>query len=182
MLPLGTRAPEFTLPDAQGTSHALADAADAPATLVVFLCNHCPYVQHVAGALGDLAAGWQDRGVAVFGINSNDPAAYPDDRPERMPAFAAAHGWTFPYLFDESQAVARAYKAACTPDFFLFDATSRLVYRGRLDASRPNSGVPVTGADLGAAIDAVLGGQPVSDDQAPSIGCSIKWRPGNGPA
>ncbi len=181
MLPLGTPAPEFSLADAEGVRHALADAADAPATLVVFLCNHCPYVQHVAATLGRLAVSWQERGVAVFGINSNDPEAYPDDRPELMAGFAAAHGWTFPYLFDESQAVAAAYKAACTPDFFLFDAGKRLLYRGRLDASRPNSGVPVTGGDLAAAVDAVLTGQPVSADQAPSIGCSIKWRRGNEP-
>lgn len=181
MLPLGTRAPDFSLPDANGAVHNLADAANAPATLVVFLCNHCPYVQHVAPALGRLAAGWQARGVPVFGVNSNDPDAYPDDRPDRMGAFAEQHGWTFPYLYDESQAVARAYAAACTPDFFLFDAGQLLVYRGRLDPSRPHSDVPVTGADLGAAIDAVLAGQPVSDDQAPSIGCSIKWRPGNEP-
>jgi peroxiredoxin len=181
MLPLGTQAPDFALPDTAGAVHALADAADAPAVLVAFLCNHCPYVVHVAPELGRLAAAWQTRGVAVFGINSNDAGAYPDDRPELMGPFAERHGWTFPYLVDASQAVGAAYRAACTPDFFLFDAGRSLVYRGRLDGSRPNSGVPVTGADLGAAIDAVLAGTPVTDDQWPSIGCSIKWRPGNEP-
>lgn len=181
MLPLGTTAPDFSLPDPSGEVHRLTDAADAPATLVVFLCNHCPYVVHVAPALGRLAAEWQARGVAVFGISCNDVEAYPDDRPERMGPFAEANGWTFPYLYDESQEVGLAYGAACTPDFFLFDAGRRLVYRGRLDASRPNSGVPVTGDDLGAAVDAVLTGRPVDDDQWPSVGCSIKWKPGNEP-
>jgi thiol-disulfide isomerase/thioredoxin len=181
MLPLGTVAPGFSLPDPAGVVHSRPEAGAAPATLIAFLCNHCPYVKHVAPALGQLAAAWQGRGVAVLGVNSNDVEAYPDDRPELMATFAAEHGWSFPYLHDETQEVGRAYRAACTPDFFLFDTDLRLVYRGRLDASRPNSGVPVTGDDLGAAIDAVLAGQPVSDDQTPSIGCSIKWRPGNEP-
>lgn len=181
MLPLGTEAPDFSLPDPAGTTHHLGDASAAPAVLVAFVCNHCPYVKHVAPALSGLGTDWQQRGVAVFAISSNDIESHPEDRPEMMEAFSAQHGWTFPYLYDESQAVARAYGAACTPDFFLFDGARRLVYRGRLDSSRPGSDVPVTGTDLAAAIDAVLAGRPVDPDQAPSIGCSIKWRPGNEP-
>jgi peroxiredoxin len=181
MLPLGTEAPDFVLRAPDGSTHALADSAGAPALLVAFVCNHCPYVKHVAPALGRLAAGWQERGVAVVAINSNDTDAYPDDGPDQMTAFAVENGWTFPYLLDETQAVARAYRAACTPDFFLFDGGRRLVYRGRLDASRPRTDVPVTGVDLRAAIDAVLGGTAVDPDQHPSLGCNIKWRPGAEP-
>jgi peroxiredoxin len=188
MLPLGTAAPDFTLPDTNrgpdttsgpdttGRMVALADAEGAPATLVVFLCNHCPYVQHLADSLADVTAGLIERGVAVFGISSNDPIAYPDDAPERMAEEAERRGYRFPYLFDASQDVARAYHAACTPDFFLFDRDRRLAYRGQYDSSRPGNGEPVTGADLLRAVDAVLAGQPIDADQRPSIGCSIKWR------
>jgi peroxiredoxin len=176
MLPLGTPAPDFTLPDTTGRMVALADTEGAPATLVVFLCNHCPYVQHLAASLAAVTGDLIDRGVAVFGISSNDPEAYPDDAPDRMAEEAARRGYRFPYLFDESQDVARAYSAACTPDFFLFDAERRLAYRGQYDSSRPGNGEPVTGSDLLRAADAVLAGAPVDADQRPSIGCSIKWR------
>jgi peroxiredoxin len=178
MLPLGTQAPDFRLPEPDGSLHGPADVADAAGLLVVFLCNHCPYVKHVADGLGRLATGWMDDGLAVFGINPNDVDSYPDDAPELMPVFAAGHGWTFPYLYDESQRVAAAYGAACTPDFFLFDRDRALAYRGQMDASRPSNGVPVTGSDLDAAVRAVLSGEPVSGDQRPSVGCSIKWKPG----
>jgi peroxiredoxin len=181
MLPLGTPLPAFALPDPSGATHSTADHADAPALLVAFLCNHCPYVQHVAPGLGRLAKRWQDEGLAVLGVSTNDVDAYPDDGPDHMVAFAQRHDWTFPYLYDESQEVGLAYKAACTPDFFLFGPDRTLVYRGRLDASRPNSGVPVTGDELDAAVQAVLAGEPVATDQFPSIGCSIKWKPGNEP-
>jgi peroxiredoxin len=182
MLPLGTQAPDFRLPAPDGSLHGPADVADAGGLLVVFLCNHCPYVKHVADGLGRLATGWMDDGLAVFGINPNDVDAYPDDAPELMPAFAARHGWTFPYLYDESQRVAADYGAACTPDFFLFDRDRALAYRGQMDGSRPSNGVPVTGADLDAAVRAVLAGEPAPADQRPSIGCSIKWKPGNAPS
>jgi peroxiredoxin len=176
MLPLGTEAPAFTLPDTAGNQVSLSDAGAAPAVLVMFLCNHCPYVKHVADSLAVVTASLIDRGVAVYGISSNDVEAYPDDSPERMAEEADRRGYRFPYLYDESQEVARAYDAACTPDFYLFDGDRRLVYRGQYDGSRPSSGDPVTGADLLAAVDALLDGRPVSDDQRPSLGCSIKWR------
>ena len=165
---------------------ALDDFAAAPALLVAFICNHCPFVQHVAGELAALSRDLPARGVAMVAISSNDVAAYPADSPEAMAAEAARQGWAFPYLYDETQAVAKAYRAACTPDFFLFDAVSadggrRLVYRGQLDASRPGNGLPVTGADLRAAVDAVLAGRPLPEDQRPSLGCNIKWKPGNEP-
>ncbi|MGH9112000.1 MAG: thioredoxin family protein [Acidimicrobiales bacterium] len=178
MMPLGTSAPEFSLPTPGGSPHGTAEAAGAPGLLVVFLCNHCPYVKHVADGLGRLATGWMADGLAVIGVNPNDVAAYPHDAPDLMPAFAAEHGWTFPYLFDESQDVAAAYGAVCTPDFFLFDAAAALVYRGQMDDSRPSNGVPVTGADLDDAVRAVLAGERPSADQRPSVGCSIKWKPG----
>jgi peroxiredoxin len=181
MMPLGTEAPDFSLPDPQGRSWSRDGLAEAPGLLVMFICNHCPYVKHVRHELARLAQGWQEQGLAVVGIQSNDWDAYPDDAPDRMAEEAAAVGYTFPYLVDESQDVARAYGAACTPDFFLFDADRRLAYRGQLDGSRPGNGVPVTGEDLGAAVDAVLGGRPADGDQRPSVGCSIKWRPGNEP-
>jgi peroxiredoxin len=176
MLPLGTPLPDFTLPDPDGGSHGPANTPDAPGVLVAFMCNHCPYVQHVATAFGSLARQWASAGLAVFAVNANDVSAYPDDAPELMGPFAKQHGWDFPYLVDESQEVARAYRAACTPDFFLFDRDRRLVYRGRLDASRPGSGIPVTGEELAGAVTAVLSGTPVPDQQRPSIGCSIKWK------
>lgn len=176
MLPLGTPLPDFTLPAPDGTLHGPSDVPDAPAVLVAFVCNHCPYVVHVGPELGRQAKGWMDQGVAIFAINANDAAAYPDDAPDKMPAFATANGWPFPYLIDEPQDVARAYHAACTPDFFLFDATRHLTYRGRFDPSRPNSTTPLTASDLNSAITATLAGAPVPEPQIPSIGCSIKWK------
>jgi len=181
MMPLGTPAPAFALPDPAGRVHSLDDVADAPGVLVMFICNHCPYVQHVGVALAERTREWQDRGLAVFGVQSNDWSTYPDDAPARMAEVADRLGYSFPYLVDETQEVARAYGAACTPDFFLFDGERRLVYRGRFDRSRPSSDVPVTGDELGAAVDAVLAGEPAPQEQLPSIGCSIKWRPGNEP-
>lgn len=182
MLPLGTEAPDFRLPDpATGAEVTLADLSGAPALLVAFLCNHCPYVQHLGRELGLLTQRFLARGVAVVGINSNDVTAYPDDAPDRMVEVARSLGWDFPYLFDEDQSVAAAYRAACTPDFFLFDGDRRLAYRGQFDASRPANDVPVTGSDLRAAVDAVLAGAPPPGPQQPSLGCSIKWREGNEP-
>ena len=145
------------------------------------MCNHCPYVKHVAAGLAELAKEYQRRGVAVVGINSNDVDAYPDDSPAKMAEEVKLRGYTFPYLYDETQAVAKAYRAACTPDFYVFDRQRKLVYRGQMDSSRPGSDVPVTGEDLRAALDAVLAGQPVSANQKPSLGCNIKWKPGNEP-
>jgi peroxiredoxin len=181
MLPLGTPAPAFELPDPEGKQISISDFSAAPALLVAFLSNHCPFVQHVAGGLGELARDLQAEGVAVVGIMANDIANYPDDRPEAMAEMAERHDWSFPYLYDESQEVAKAYRAACTPDFFLFDGQRRLVYRGQMDGARPGNGVPVTGEDLRTAMAAVLGGRPVTDDQRPSMGCNIKWKPGNEP-
>ena len=181
MLPLGTPAPDFQLPDPHGRRVALADFQRAPALVVVFLCNHCPYVKHVRTGLAQFARDVQARQVAVVGINSNDVQRYPEDSPAKMAAEASAAGYTFPYLFDESQAVAQAYRAACTPDFYLFDAQRRLVYRGQFDDSRPGNAIPVTGRDLRAAVDALLAGKPVSPEQKPSMGCNIKWKSGNEP-
>ena len=181
MVALGTTAPDFRLPDTDGTTVTLDDFKDAPALLVIFMCNHCPFVQHLRQGLAQLAREYQPRGLAVVGINANDVANYPQDDPARMAEETRQWGYTFPYLYDESQAVATAYRAACTPDFFLFDGQCRLVYRGQFDDSRPGNGRPVTGADLRAAIDAVLAGKPVSPDQKPSIGCNIKWKRGSAP-
>ncbi len=181
MLPLGTQALNFRLPDTEGKVVALDDFRDAPALLVVFLCNHCPYVKHIRQELARLAKDYQRRGVAVVGINSNDAAGYPDDRPEMMVKEKAEIGYTFPYLYDESQEVAKAYQAACTPDFYVFDRERKLVYRGQMDGSRPGNTIPVTGQDLRSALDAVLAGRPVSPEQRPSLGCNIKWKPGNEP-
>ena len=182
MLPLGTRAPGFSLPDpATGTEVSLEDLVGAPALLVMFLSNHCPFVKHLADELAGFGREYQARGVAVVGICSNDILNYPADSPAKMKAEVESRGYTFPYLFDESQAVAKAYRAACTPDFFLFDAEGRLVYRGQFDDSRPSLDVPVTGSDLRDACDAVLGGSAPSDVQSPSLGCNIKWKPGNAP-
>jgi thiol-disulfide isomerase/thioredoxin len=179
MLPLGTRAPAFSLPDPDGTVHSLRDGADA--YLVMFICNHCPFVKHVREELARIGRDYGDRNVAIYAINSNDVTTHPGDSPEKMKQEAAAWGYVFPYLYDASQEVAKAYRAACTPDFFLFDAGQRLVYRGQLDDSRPSNSAPVDGRDLRAALDAVLGGRPVSDSQKASIGCNIKWRRGNEP-
>ena len=181
MLPLGTMAPGFRLPDTGGKLVSVQDFARAPALLVVFMCNHCPYVKHIRSGLAQLARDYQPRGVAMAGINSNDVANYPADSPAKMAEEAKAAGYIFPYLYDETQEVAKAYRAACTPDFYLFDQDQRLVYRGQFDDSRPGSGMPVTGKDLRAALDAVLAGKPVSSNQKTSIGCNIKWKPGNEP-
>ncbi|MCX8114683.1 MAG: thioredoxin family protein [Burkholderiaceae bacterium] len=183
MVALGSPAPDFALPDVvTGRTVRLADFASAPALLVAFICNHCPYVKHVRAGFVAFAREYQPKGLAVVAISANDPAAYPEDAPEAMAREAKNAGFTFPYLYDETQAVARAYEAICTPDFFLFDRGRKLVYRGRFDASRPGSNVPVTGADLRAAVDALLAGRPVPAEQHPSMGCSIKWKPGNEPA
>jgi len=176
MLPLGTLAAAFSLPDPDGTMHSLDDAAGSRGYVVMFICNHCPFVKHVADELARLGKYCQDRGVAVFAINSNDIEMQPADSPEMMRQESAKRGYTFPYLFDADQDVAKAYRAACTPDFYLFDADRLLVYRGQLDASRPGNDRPVDGADLRCAIDAVLAGNAVNDHQEPSIGCNIKWR------
>jgi peroxiredoxin len=182
MLPLGATAPSFELPDPSGRAWSLAGFDGSKALLVAFICNHCPFVKHVRAAFASLAAEYQRRGVAVLAIASNDALAYPDDGPEGMAAEAAAAGYTFPYLFDETQAVAKAYGAACTPDFFLFDRERRLFYRGQMDGSRPGNGVPVSGKDLRNALDAALEGRPSPEIQRPSLGCNIKWKPGSEPA
>jgi peroxiredoxin len=181
MLPLGTKAPDFSLPNVDGRTVSLSDFSGAPALLVVFMCNHCPYVKHIAPELSKLAREYQAKGAAVVGINANDVASHPDDSPDQMVHEAQSREYTFPYLFDDTQRVARAYKAACTPDFYVFDKNQKLVYRGQMDSSRPDSGVPLTGKDLRAALDAVLAGKPVPADQKPSIGCNIKWKRGNEP-
>ncbi|HXF36458.1 MAG TPA: thioredoxin family protein [Actinomycetota bacterium] len=182
VLPLGTEAPDFALPDVRtGEIVRLADFADRPALLVLLVCRHCPYVKHVQAGIAQLARDYAGTGLGIVAISANDPAAYPEDAPESLAEQAREVGWDFPYLFDETQEVAKAYTAACTPDPFLFDAERKLVYRGQLDASRPGNGIPVTCSDIRAAIDAVLAGRPVPEDQRPSVGCSIKWRPGNEP-
>jgi peroxiredoxin len=182
MLPLGTAAPDFSLVNVDGTTVSLADFASAPALLVAFICNHCPFVKHVAPALAELGREYQAKGAAVVAISSNDVSGYPADSPEQMVHEAEERGYTFPYLYDDTQEVAKAYGAACTPDFYVFDAKQKLVYRGQMDSSRPDSGIPVTGKDLRAALDAVLAGKPVSSEQKPSIGCNIKWKAGNEPS
>ena len=184
MLPLGTVAPDFQLPDANGKLVSLSDFKGAPATLVMFICNHCPYVIHIRDELAKVAREYQAKGVAVVAINSNDAQTYPADSPEKMKEEVARAGYTFPYLYDETQDVAKAYRAACTPDFFLFDKDLRLVYRGQFDDSRPRvaNPPPVTGRDLRAALDAALEGRSIPEaDQKPSMGCNIKWKPGNAP-
>jgi peroxiredoxin len=181
MLNLGTLAPDFRLPDTQGRTVALDDFRAAPALAVIFMCNHCPYVKHIRAGLARLARDYLPRGLAIVGINANDVENYPADSPAKMAEELSAAGYTFPYLFDETQAVAKAYRAACTPDIYLFDQNRRLVYRGQFDDSRPGNGIPVTGRDLRAALDNLLAGKPVPADQKPSIGCNIKWKPGNEP-
>ena len=177
MLPLGTSAPAFSLPDATtGKTVSIGDFKNASALVVMFICNHCPYVKHVRSGIAQLVKDYQAKGVAAVGISSNDVESYPDDSPQKMAVEAREAGYTFPYLYDESQAVARSYEAACTPDIFLFDREKRLVYRGQLDDSRPGNGIPVTGKDLRSALDAVLAGKPVATLQKPSIGCNIKWK------
>jgi len=175
MLPLGTTAPDFSLKNVDGSTVSLANFADAKALVVIFMCNHCPFVKHLAPALATFGKECQEKGAAVVGISSNDVANYPDDSPELMVQEAADRGYTFPYLYDEDQSVAKAYRAACTPDFFVFDQDKKLAYRGQFDDSRPTNGVEVTGDDLRAAVDAIIAGQPIPEPQKPSIGCNIKW-------
>lgn len=179
MLELGTKAPEFTLPDPDGSLHSLRD--DAAATLVMFISNHCPFVKHIRTELARIGADYAAKNVAIFAINSNDVVTHPADHPDRMKEEAATWGYAFPYLFDETQEVAKAYRAACTPDFFVFDSKLKLAYRGQLDNSRPSNDAPVDGGDLRAALDAVLTSLPPAAEQKPSIGCNIKWRAGNEP-
>ncbi len=182
MAPLGMKAPNFQLPDVvSGRSVSLDDFETAPALLVMFICNHCPYVKHVREHLAQLVREYQARGVAVVGISSNDVAQFAEDGPDGMKQEARIMGYTFPYLYDESQEVAKQYRAACTPDFFVFDKDGRLVYRGQMDDSRPSSGRPVTGKDLRAALDAALAGRPAPAEQSPSMGCNIKWKEKNAP-
>ncbi len=182
MAPLGMKAPNFRLPDVvSGRSVSLDDFQTAPALLVMFICNHCPYVKNVREHLAQLVREYQARGVAVVSISSNDVAQFPEDGPEGMKQEAGSLGYTFPYLYDESQEVAKQYRAACTPDFFVFDKDRRLVYRGQMDDSRPSSGRPVTGKDLRAALDAALAGRPAPAEQRPSMGCNIKWKEKNAP-
>lgn len=183
MLDLGTEAPEFSLPDSvSGEVVSLSDFSAKTAMLVMFICNHCPYVQHIREELARFAKDYADSDLGIIAISSNDIDQYPSDSPVAMKEEAETYGYTFPYLFDEDQSVAKSYTAMCTPDFFLFGPERKLVYRGRFDESRPDSGVPVTGKDLRAAVDAVLAGEEVAEDQHPSMGCSIKWKPGNAPA
>lgn len=181
MLPLGTAAPDFQLPDCDGRMVSRDDFRGQRGLLVVFMCNHCPYVKHVAPELSRIADEYQSRGIAVVGISSNDIESHPDDAPDKMRSEAAAQGYRFPYLFDESQSVAQSYRAACTPDFFLFDADFKLYYRGQMDETRPKQGSTPTGKDLRAALDALLAGQSAPQPQRPSIGCNIKWKPGKEP-
>ena len=181
MLELGTVAPGFSLPEVGGGTVSLADLAGRPALLVLFLSRHCPFVQHVQVGLAELCEEYQEKGVAIVGISANDVDGYPDDRPESLREQKERAGFPFPYLYDATQETAKAYRAACTPDFFLFDAERRLIYRGQMDDSRPGNGLPVTGADLRAALDALLEGRSIPSDQKPSMGCNIKWKPGNAP-
>lgn len=179
MLPLGTTAPDFELPDTvSGEIYTLDDLKSDKATVIMFLCNHCPHVMHVVPEIVRLSTEYLEKGVAFIGISSNDTVTHPEDGPERMHELALRLGYPFPYLFDEIQEVARSYDAACTPDFYVFDSAMALVYRGRLDASRPGNNVPLTGRDLRSALDAVLDGQPVDAVQYPSGGCGIKWKAG----
>lgn len=183
MLPLGTPAPSFHLPDVvSGQVYRLESFHGKAALLVMFICRHCPYVQHIEQQLAQLGRDYEDSALGIIGISSNDPVSYPDDAPDRLKDMARRLDFRFPLCFDQTQEVAKAYEAACTPDFYLFDGQRRLVYRGQLDGSRPGSNRPVTGRDLRGAIDAVLAGNAVSPNQKPSIGCSIKWKPGNAPS
>jgi peroxiredoxin len=182
MLPLGTVAPDFSLPDVvTGDSISLANFTGSKALLVMFICQHCPFVIHVKPELARIGQDYEPKGVGIVAISSNDAVKYPQDDPAHLQAMAQELGLNYPLCYDESQEIARAYQAACTPDFFLFDGELKLVYRGQLDSSRPGNEEPVTGADLRAAMDAVLGGKPISAAQTPSIGCNIKWKPGNEP-
>jgi len=183
MLPLGTPAPDFSLPDVvSGKTVSLKTFTGKKALLVMFICRHCPYVDHVKEELARIGQDYLSQDVGIVAISSNDAKNYPDDRPKRLKEMAEKLAFGFPFCYDETQDVARAYAAACTPDFFLFDAGGRLVYRGQLDDSRPGNGKPVTGRDLRAALDQVLKGKPISEDQKPSVGCNIKWKAGNEPS
>lgn len=182
MQPLGSPAPDFSLPNVDGSTVSLVDFAGAPGLLVIFMCNHCPFVIHLADQLAEFAREYQAKGLAIVGISSNDVGNYPADSPEQMVAEAEQRGYVFPYLYDETQEVAKAYQAACTPDFFLYDKDQKLAYRGQFDSTRPDSGQTPTGEDLRAACDAVLAGQSAPAEQLPSIGCNIKWKAGNEPA
>jgi peroxiredoxin len=181
MLSLGTVAPDFDLPNVDGRMVDYAAAAGSKGTVVMFICNHCPFVKHVADQLAILGRDYLPRGIGFAAISSNDVSTHPADSPEQMVAEADERGYPFPYLYDESQEVAKTYHAACTPDFYLFDADRRLVYRGQLDPSRPGSDLPVTGSDLRAALDTLLAGKPPLTEQVPSLGCNIKWKAGNAP-
>jgi peroxiredoxin len=181
MLALGTSLPAFRLPDFDGRFVSPDDVRDAPALLIAFICRHCPFVRHIRHEFARVTREYQARGLAVIAINSNDIEEFPQDGPEGMRQESREAGYTFPYLFDESQNVAKSFRAACTPDLFLFDAARRLVYRGQFDGSRPRNTVDISGSDLRAACDAVLDGRPVPSPQTPSIGCNIKWKPGNEP-
>jgi peroxiredoxin len=181
MLPLGTLAPDFRLPNVDGQEVGLSDFKGGKALVVMFICNHCPFVKHIASQLVQLHSDYSPKGVHFVGISSNDIASHPDDAPEAMKIEAQTQGYKFPYLYDETQEIAKAYRAACTPDIFVFDQSHRLVYRGQIDDSRPRNGKPVTGADLRAALEEILSGKPVSSHQVPSIGCNIKWIQGNEP-
>jgi peroxiredoxin len=181
MLPLGTSAPDFSLTDSEGKIVSLGSLRGAKALVIVFMCNHCPYVKHIAPELSRVSKEYQAKGVVFVGINSNDAQAYPDDSAEMMKIEAERQGYGFPYLFDATQEVAKAYRAACTPDFFVFDANQKLVYRGQLDDSRPKTDRPLTGKDLREALESLLAGKPVSSIQKPSIGCNIKWKPESEP-
>jgi peroxiredoxin len=181
MLELGSPLPDFALPDvADGAMRKAADFR-GQALVVAFICNHCPYVKRIASGLAEFSTDYLDADISIVGIASNDPDAYPDDAPERLARTAAELGYRFPTLFDEDQSVARAFSAACTPDFFVYDQLRNLVYRGQFDGARPSNDVPVSGSDVRAAVDAVLSGAPVASDQRPSLGCSIKWKSGNEP-
>ena len=181
MLPLGTQAPTFKLPNIDGSTVSLDDLSGGKALVVMFICNHCPFVKHIAHELVRLHADYKSQGVHFVAISSNDIASHPDDSPEMMKKEAAAQGYAFPYLYDQTQSVAQAYRAACTPDIFVFDSHNKLAYRGQIDDSRPRNGKPVTGADLRAALDAILANSPIPEPQRPSIGCNIKWSAGNEP-
>jgi peroxiredoxin len=176
MVRLGTPAPDFRLPDTDGTLVSRDDFKDTASLLVMFICNHCPFVKHIRAGLAQFGRDYQGRGLAIVAISSNDAATYPADNPANMAKEKRAAGYVFPYLYDETQRVAKAYRAACTPDFFLYDRDRRLVYRGQFDDSRPGNGRSVSGTDLRAAVDALLAGQPVPAQQKPSIGCNIKWK------
>lgn len=181
MLALGTQAPDFHLRDTAGKLVSLAEFKQSAALLVVFMCNHCPYVKHIRAGLAQLARDYQPRGIGIVGINSNDVRSYPADSPEKMREEVASAGYNFPYLYDETQETAKAYRAACTPDFYVFDKDRNLVYRGQFDDSRPSNGLPVTGKDVRNALEATLAGKPPNATQKPSLGCNIKWKPGNEP-